>query len=165
MNEYERARLRYERISRSHPEITQQARAIIDWSLDEWEAAPAELRQYEVAPGIPLPAVPAGPAGGPVPGGHLDPHWMSSGNCTQARVEDREPTEEEAVAALKLLSDGQPHFAGVTGPGRAGSLAAGSHLTRTQPARRLAQEVEEAYVTQRAAEADQVPRPAGPRPG
>jgi hypothetical protein len=55
MNEYETALLRFERISRGHAEIKRQAQAIIDWTDDEWDAAQANLRQYEKSPGIELP--------------------------------------------------------------------------------------------------------------
>jgi hypothetical protein len=55
MNDYERARLRFEKISRSRVEIQEQAQAIIDWAYGEWDAAMDSLRLYESAPGIELP--------------------------------------------------------------------------------------------------------------
>jgi hypothetical protein len=55
VNPYEAACERFNRISESHAEIKRLAQSVIDWADDEWEAAQANLRQYETSPGIPLP--------------------------------------------------------------------------------------------------------------
>lgn len=55
VNPYDMACDRFERISRLAPEIHKQAKAIAQWAEDEYEAATADLRQYERSPGIPRP--------------------------------------------------------------------------------------------------------------
>lgn len=55
LNPYEAACARFERISRSRSEIIKAAKAVIQWADDEYDAAQAELRQYEASPGIPKP--------------------------------------------------------------------------------------------------------------
>ena len=54
LSDYEHAADRFERISRSLPEIIKAAQAVIDWANDEYDAAQDNLRRYESRPGIPL---------------------------------------------------------------------------------------------------------------
>ena len=55
MNNYELACERFENIGRNYKKITDAAMAVIEWAGTEYEAASANLRQYETSPGIPLP--------------------------------------------------------------------------------------------------------------
>jgi hypothetical protein len=54
-NPYEAACERFDHIVRTRPKIIADARAKIAAAEQEWEDAQANLRQYESAPGIPLP--------------------------------------------------------------------------------------------------------------
>jgi len=54
-NPYEAACYRFELISRTRAAIIARARKSIEDAEAEWDAAQANLRQYESAPGIPLP--------------------------------------------------------------------------------------------------------------
>jgi hypothetical protein len=55
VNEYEAACERFNRASENHPIAMAEAQRIVDAANDEYEAAQANLRQYESSPGIPLP--------------------------------------------------------------------------------------------------------------
>jgi hypothetical protein len=55
MNPYEAACERFERASRNYPKAKAEAERILREANDEYDAAEANLRQYESAPGIPLP--------------------------------------------------------------------------------------------------------------
>jgi len=55
MNPYEEACDRFNRISENYERICELAQGVIDWADNEYEAAQANLRQYESQPGIPLP--------------------------------------------------------------------------------------------------------------
>ncbi len=52
---YEAARARFDRIAENHAGIVKCAQGVIDWANGEYDAAQANLRQYEESPGIPLP--------------------------------------------------------------------------------------------------------------
>jgi hypothetical protein len=67
---YEAASLRYERALRDYPVIKAYAERLIEQANLEFEAASADLRQYETEPGIPKPEfnvfhLAAGPAAAP----------------------------------------------------------------------------------------------------
>jgi hypothetical protein len=55
VNDYEKACERFERISQNYDAIRKVAQGVIDWANEEYDAAQANLRQYESQPGIPLP--------------------------------------------------------------------------------------------------------------
>jgi Tfp pilus assembly protein PilX len=55
MNEYEQAVKRFNAAVRDHAIALAEAEAMVAAADDEWEAAQANLRQYETSPGIALP--------------------------------------------------------------------------------------------------------------
>ena len=54
-NPYEAAVERFHRAHQNYPEAKAEADRILQEADDEYEAATANLRQYETQPGIPLP--------------------------------------------------------------------------------------------------------------
>ena len=55
VNPYEAACGRFERANQNYPVIKAYAEMLLREANDEWDAAQANLRQYESQPGIPLP--------------------------------------------------------------------------------------------------------------
>ena len=55
VNPYEAACDRFERANQNYPVIKAYAEMLLREANDEWDAAQANLRQYESQPGIPLP--------------------------------------------------------------------------------------------------------------
>lgn len=55
MNPYEAACERFERANQNCAKATAEAERILTEAENEWDAAQANLRQYESRPGIPLP--------------------------------------------------------------------------------------------------------------
>jgi hypothetical protein len=54
-NAYEQACERFNRANAAYPEAKNEAERILEAAEEEWNAALANLRQYESQPGIPLP--------------------------------------------------------------------------------------------------------------
>jgi hypothetical protein len=54
-NPYEEAAERFGRAAHNYPKAKAEAEKILREADDEWNAAVADLRQYESQPGIPLP--------------------------------------------------------------------------------------------------------------